>query len=237
MSPMQGARSVGEARGDTRRPGTSDYGDSAGARACVSRALVLFSSSGEKVKYLLTRTNPAQVQVGTLLRKRMVKPASVMVQWGRQQNPAVPGVLSRGDFRHAMLQLFADRSGYFATPFSRASRHPLAPPATPYALRRARTLVVALTIYRSLPQRERWRQWWLLAPRLVPAPWHQAKRFSLSPQPARLALACSSDQRRGDGYLAIACSSDQRRGDGYLAIACSSDQRRGDGYDDHGPRD
>ena len=70
---------------------------------------------------------PAQVRIGELLRKRMVKPASVMVQWGHQTVPGLPGVLSKGDFRHAMLQLFADRCDpHFAAP-----PLPHAPPVGP----------------------------------------------------------------------------------------------------------
>ena len=80
------------------------------------------SNSHHSVPTAVARTlHGAQVRVGTLLRKRMVKPASVMVQWGRQQNPALPGVLSRGDFRRAMIQLFTDRFGPISLcPYSRA---------------------------------------------------------------------------------------------------------------------
>ena len=68
----------------------------------------------------------------------MIKPASVVVQWGRQRNTALPDQLSKVDFRHGMLELFADNQGWYQPPGTNRSgpASPSSPPTSPLRARR-----------------------------------------------------------------------------------------------------
>lgn len=75
------------------------------AAEAAAHADALEQSMAEHAQRLLSR---ADVRLGALLQKRMIKPGEVVVHWAKSKGEHA-GELSKEDFRNAVLSLFAPR--------------------------------------------------------------------------------------------------------------------------------